>query len=123
MTEKIKVKFLVGGKHADVPGEPIFEVDEGEVKEVTIWKAELLVDAGKAEYVNKADQEPVETEQVEPSSDDQGDVQSSNENESGLPDNENVEISKTTGKPKRKYKKRSTKKNPAAADKEKAESN
>lgn len=47
----IKIKFLEAGKWGDHPADPIFEVEEGEEKEVSAALARTATDAGKAEYV------------------------------------------------------------------------
>lgn len=47
----IKIKFLEDGKWGDHPADPIFEVKEGDEKEVSASLARTATDAGKAEYV------------------------------------------------------------------------
>ncbi len=47
----IKIKFLEAGKWGDHPADPIFEVEEGEEREVSASLARIATDAGKAEYV------------------------------------------------------------------------
>lgn len=47
----IKIKFLQAGRWADHPKDPIFEVEEGEEKEVSADLAKVATNAGKAEFV------------------------------------------------------------------------
>jgi hypothetical protein len=46
----IKVKFLTDNKYMDHPGDPIIKVSAGEVLEVGVRLAQLVVEAGKGEY-------------------------------------------------------------------------
>lgn len=63
----IKIKFLQAGKWADHPKDPIFEVEEGEVKEVSADLAKVATDAGKAEFIQaKREPEPEPEKEQEP---------------------------------------------------------
>lgn len=51
MSSLIKIRFFEVGKWADHPADPIFEVGEGEEKDVSPSLAKVAVEAGKAEFV------------------------------------------------------------------------
>ena len=53
MSDKITVKFKEEGKWSDNPADPVFEVEEGEVREVSASFANMLVDAKKGKIVKK----------------------------------------------------------------------
>ncbi len=59
----IKIKFLQAGKWADHPKDPIFEVEEGEVKEVSVDLAKVATEAGKAEFIQAKPEPEPEKEQ------------------------------------------------------------
>ena len=64
----IKIKFLEAGKWGDHPADPIFEVEEGEEREVSASLARTATDAGKAEYVR-----PKQRPGPKPKAEDDGD--------------------------------------------------
>ena len=43
------IKFFVSGKWADKPNEPVFEVEQGEIRKVSYELAKVIVDSGKGE--------------------------------------------------------------------------
>lgn len=47
----IKVKFLVAGTWGDHPGDPLFDVEVGEEREVSADLANTAIASGKAEFV------------------------------------------------------------------------
>lgn len=53
MSDKITVKFKEAGKWADNPADPIFEVEEGEVREVSATLANLIVENKRGKIVKK----------------------------------------------------------------------
>jgi hypothetical protein len=47
----VKVRFLQAGSWCDAPSEPVFNVNPGDERDVSLSLADVAVKAGKAEYV------------------------------------------------------------------------
>ncbi len=63
--ELIKIQFLEEGTWGDHPADPLFDVEAGEICEVSAGLANTAVEAGKAEFVDSEQEADIGAEKAE----------------------------------------------------------